>query len=160
MPDFSELFEKANWQPINYNGKTVIRLDKFPVENGDTLLISIEKTNSDCRQGLCIDVTGHCEIDGEVFMKEKGIRMLFWEDTAPKQIRLRVFTKKDFVWVENIWEQISHTGMKSVDYGRYGSAMIIEEIEDGRRYYCNDWHPDDNFDDIVFTIQRLKHFQR
>jgi hypothetical protein len=62
MPNFSELFEKANWQPIEYKGNTVIWLDKLPVKNGEILLISIEKTNSDCRQGLSIDITGHCEI--------------------------------------------------------------------------------------------------
>ncbi len=45
-------------------------------------------------------------------------------------------------------------GGKSVDYGRYGSAMIVEEVEGGRRYRCNDWHPDDNFDDIVFTVRK------
>ncbi|HNA61581.1 MAG TPA: hypothetical protein PKW79_00690 [Rhabdochlamydiaceae bacterium] len=155
MPNFSELFEKANWEPIEYNGKTVILLDKFPVKNEDVLLTSIEKTNSDDRQGLSIDITGYCELEGEKVKTGKGVRLLFWEDTAPKQIHVKVFTKTDFVWVENIWENISHTGAKSVDYGRYGSAMIVEEIPNGRRYRCNDWHPDENFDDIVFTIQKI-----
>lgn len=156
MPDFSELFEKANWLSVDYNGKIVTRLDEFPVSDGDILVASIEKTNSDCRQGFCIDITGYCEMDGKVFKQGKGIRMLFWGDTAPKQIKLKMFTKKNFVWIENIWEQISHMGSKSIDYGRYGAAMIVEEIENGRRYRCNDWHPDDNFDDIIFTVQRLK----
>jgi hypothetical protein len=34
--------------------------------------------------------------------------------------------------------------------------MIVEEIENGRRYRCNDGVPDDDFDDIVFTVQRVK----
>src|SRR4051812_23502336 len=105
MTNFSELFEKAKSQPIEYDGHIVFRNDKFPVNNEDILIASIEKTNSDCRQGFCIDITGSCEIDGEVFKIGKGIRMLFWEDTAPKQIKLKVFTKKDIVWVYNIWEQ-------------------------------------------------------
>ncbi len=33
--------------------------------------------------------------------------------------------------------------------------MIIEEITDGRRYQCNDAYPDDDFDDLVFMIERV-----
>lgn len=166
MPDFEELFIHSKGQPIEYNGHRIVRADKFPVKNGDILIACIEKANSDCRQGLCIDITGHCEMDGEVCKKGKGVRMLFWSDTAPKQIKLKVFTKKDFVWVENIWESINSyivtdsdgnpvtKQSASVESRRYGAAMIVEEIENGRRYKCNDWHPDENFEDIVFTVQR------
>lgn len=168
MSNFSELFFESKGQPINYNGKTLILSDKFPVKNGDTLVISIEKTNSDFRQGLCVDITGYCECDGEIFKQGKGIRMLFWEDTAPKQIKLRVFTDKDFVRVENIWERINsylvngangeviEKTSKSITSRINGAAMIVEEIENGRRYRCNDGVPDDDFDDIIFTVQRLK----
>lgn len=156
MPDFSEFFEANKGQPIQYKSNTVILIDKFPVTNGDILVCAIEKTNSDCRQGFYIDITGHCEMDGKVFKIGKGIKMLFWSDTTPKQIKLKVFTKIDFVRVQNIWEQTSYLGTKSLDYSRYGAAMIVEEIENGRRYKCNDWHPDDNFEDIIFTIQKEK----
>ena len=166
MPNFAELFIQSRGQPIEYNGHKVIRLDRFPIKNGDTVIARIEKTNSDCRQGFCIDITGSCEMDGEICKVGKGVRMLFWEDTAPKEIKLKVFTKKDFVWVENIWESINSYIVSdldgkevtkqstSVESRYYGSAMIVEEIENGRRYRCNDWHPDENFDDIVFTVQR------
>ena len=155
MPSFSELFMNSKRMPIEYNGNTLVLADKFPVKNGETLVISIEKTNSESRQGLCVDVTGSCELNGQLHEQGKGVRMLFWEDTAPKKFTLKVFTKKDFVWVENIWESVNHLGTKSVDYGRFGSAMIVEEIENGRRYRCNDWHPDENFDDIIFTIRKV-----
>jgi len=167
MPDFGELFMEAMDVSVEWNGKTVVMSDKFPVSNGDILLISIEKTNSDRRQGLCINITGSCEINGEVRKIGKGIQMLFWEDTAPKKIKLKVITKKDFVWVNNIWEQInsyltSDSSGKTitkestlVDSGHNGAAMIIEEIENGRRYHCNDGFPDEDFDDIVFTVQKV-----
>ncbi len=167
MIDFSERFFESKGQPINYNGKTLTLSDKFPVKNGDVLIISIEKANSEFRQGLCIDVTGHCECDGEVFKQGKGIRMLFWEDTAPKQIKLKVFTEKDFVRVENIWERTNsylvggpngetiEKKSKSTTSRINGAAMIVEEIENGRRYRCNDGTLDDDFDDIIFTVQKL-----
>jgi len=34
--------------------------------------------------------------------------------------------------------------------------MIVEKIEGGRRYRCNDGFPDEDFDDIIFTVRKLK----
>lgn len=168
MPNFDDLFIESKGQPVTYKGDTLVRADKFPVSNGDILVISIEESNSDWRQGLCIDITGYCEYGEKVYKIGKGVRMIFWEDTAPKQIRLKIFTKKDFVWVENLWEQTNSylvgapagepitKESKSVEYGYNGAAMIVKEIENGRRYRCNDGHPDENFDDIVFTVQKCE----
>ncbi|MBI3259482.1 MAG: hypothetical protein HYZ54_08430 [Ignavibacteriae bacterium] len=163
MPSFDPLFHKVKEEPVLYNGKELFRIDKFPVSNGDTLLVSIEKVNSDCRQGVTIDVTGSVEIDGEIHKKGKGLRVLFWAGDLIKPIK--VFTKKDFVHVYNIWEDISYqpsTNEKGETvwkefcrptyYWMNGAAMMVEEIETGRRYYCNDGAPDENFDDIVFTV--------
>lgn len=167
MPNFEPLFVESRGQSIVYKGKNVIRIDKFPVKNGDTLIVSIEKTNAVERQGFIIDITGYCEMHGEICKKGKGIRMAFWEDTMPKQVQLKVFTKQDFVWIENIWEEetsyliTTPTGeplerkSKLINYRVNGAAMIVEEIENGRRYRCNDGDPDEDFDDIIFTVRKL-----
>ena len=158
MPSFSEFFIKSKGQPIEYKGKVLKRVDKFPVSDGDILIISIEKTNSKDLQGVAIDITGSCEMNGKIWKKGKGVNMIFWEDATefdPKHIEIKIFTKKDFVWIQNIWEDINYLGKKSIDYGRYGAAMIVEEIENGRRYKCNDWRPDENFDDIIFTVRKI-----
>jgi len=156
MPDFSEIFQKSKSNSIIYKDKTLVLTDKFPIENEESLLLSIEKTNSDCRQGLCVNITGYCQQEGVIFKQGKGIRMLFWEDTTLKPVTLKIFSKVGFVHIYNIWEDISHMGIKSVDYWHHGAAMIVEETENGRRYRCNDWHPDENFDDIIFTVQKIK----
>ena len=85
-------------------------------------------------QGICIDITGKCELKGRLCEKGKGVRMIFWEDTAPKYLELKVFTKNKFVRVQNIWENLSLLGNRYVNNGYYGAAMIVEEIENGRRY--------------------------
>lgn len=160
MPDFDQIFATTKERPVRYKDLAIIRSDQFPVNNGDTLIASIEKANSDPRQGFSIDISGHCELDGKIFKQGKGVRMLFWADTAPKQIRLKVFTKRGFVRIDNIWEQTNHylangpQSSKSVEYWHGGAAMIVEDIENGRRYCCNDGAPDDDFDDIVFTITK------
>lgn len=166
MPDFSPFFIKSKGQPIDYQGKTLVLADKFPVKNGEVLIASIEKTNASKRQGFSIDITGYCEMNGKVCKKGKGVMMLFWENTMPKQVEIKIFTKQDFVWVQNIWEDESifllstPTGepleqkSKLVNYRVNGAAMIVEEIENGRRYRCNDGDPDEDFDDIIFTVVR------
>lgn len=162
MPSFENLFAESKNQPIIYKGIPLVRTDKFPVKNGDTLIASIEKTNANRRQGFIIDITGYCEMDGEICKKGKGVRMAFWEDTMPKKVQLKVFTKQDFVWIENIWEEETsylaygvEKRSKLINYRINGAAMIVEEIENGRRYRCNDGTPDEDFDDIIFTVQKL-----
>jgi hypothetical protein len=33
--------------------------------------------------------------------------------------------------------------------------MIVQEIAEGRRYRCNDGYPDDDFDGLIFRIERI-----
>jgi hypothetical protein len=161
MPSFDNLFMESKEDFIIYNGKHLVRFDRFLVKNGDILIASIENTNNNHRQGFVIDVTGYCEMDGEIFKKGKGLRVTFWQDTMPKEVKLKVFTKKDSVVVYNIWESTTSYlayGMeresKRTDYFLNGAAMFVEEIENGRRYYCNDGEPDEDFDDIIFTVRK------
>jgi hypothetical protein len=158
MPSFQQLFTQANGPKIQYHGKTLFWSDRFPVSDGDKLKISIEKTNSEYIQGISIDITGNCEVQGKRWKKGKGVKMIFWEDAElidPKNIEMTVFTKQGYILVQNIWECSDHLGVKFMNSGVNGAAMIIEEIPNGRRYYCNDGHPDENFDDIIFSIQKV-----
>ena len=41
------------------------------------------------------------------------------------------------------------------DSGYNGACMYYEEILNGRRYFCNDRVPDEDFDAIIFTVQRV-----
>jgi hypothetical protein len=34
--------------------------------------------------------------------------------------------------------------------------MYVEEIPNGRKYYCNDGEPDDDFDDLIFTLEFME----
>lgn len=168
MPNFSDLFIQSKGQPIRYKDKMLTLSDKFQVKDGDVLIVSIEKTNSEFRQGFCIDIAGSCEMAGKLFKQGKGVRMFFWQETTPDKTKLKIFTNSDFVRIENIWEQTNHYLMKtptgetikkeskSIEFRYNGAAMIVEEIESGKRYRCNDGTPDEDFDDIIFPVQRLK----
>lgn len=170
MPSFGKLFIESKGDPIDYNGTKLELCDKFPVVSGDLLICSIESTNSDRRQGFYIDITGHCEMNGKIFKQGKGVMMLFWEDTAPEQIEIKIIVKNGFVWIQNICEldisYLTNDGegnpievhSKKIDYNHNGAAMIVEEIEGGRRYRCSDTSSAEKpfpFEDIVFTVRNL-----
>ncbi|NGX56757.1 MAG: hypothetical protein K1060chlam5_01003 [Candidatus Anoxychlamydiales bacterium] len=162
MPDFSELFMQSKGNPIVYKNKTIVMTDYFPFKEGEQLKIKIEKTSSEWKQGVGIYLFGTIEIEN---IKEKvKDRTFFFENTAPKEIIITLrsekerqqhskkLPKKNILGIKNIWD----TGDGVIQSWHFGAAMIVEEIENGRRYYCNDGHPDENFDDIVFTVTKLK----
>jgi hypothetical protein len=170
MVSFEKLFFESKAQPIQYNGATLYLADRFPVSNGDTLVICIESTNSPRIQGVSVNIEGSCEIMGEIHKKGKMVKPIFWEDSEkvdPKHIEIKVFTKKGYIFIQNICEvEYSYlvrdeSGMlvevrkKRMDASHNGAAMIVEEIEGGRRYLCSDTNSSEKpfpFNDIVFTV--------
>ncbi len=172
MPNFQSLFREAKGHPIDYNGVQLVRYDKFPIQNGDTLICSIESAISSPQkiQGFCIDVTGYAEMNGRLLKQGKGVRLHFWENSSPPEFSLKIFSDTEFVWVYNVCEietsyLISDENgkplskkSKTLSYGINGAAMIVEEIKGGRRYRCSDVSAAEKpfpFNDIVFTVKNL-----
>jgi len=87
---------------------------------------------------------------------EGGIetRLCLWLDEPSCPVEVVGRTKNGHIHVWNVWN-FAHW-WKGIDYGLYGAGMIVEEIERGFRYYCNDGYPDDDFNDIVFRIERCE----
>ena len=112
-----------------------------------------------------LELAGYLKINGEPTPKRKRSNVLFWEDSTVldiKYIEVKVYTKEPYIILGNIWEVTYSRGEKqttSVGMGavldRRGAAMYSEDIEDGKRYFCNDGDMDDDFDDIIFTVKRM-----
>jgi len=134
-------------------------------------------------QGFNVYVyNGYLNINGEPMDYDREANVLFWEDSTVldvKNIEVQVFTKKDYIFISNIWEETiyekvvidgtkpAHENEKVIRYpedkqvtcyvdsGRWaaglcnGAAMYSEDIPNGKRYFCND-----DFDDIIFTVTR------
>lgn len=156
MTDFNKLFFESKAKLLNYKDKTIVQNDALPVFNSDKLLITLESTNNIYLQGIFLKIfkQGIIEIEGE--QCDKPIAL--WEDFFKENnepVEITVYPKKkkqaELLVIYNIWKD----GNGDMDSRHYGAAMIIEEIENGRRYRCNDGYPDENFDDIVFTVQKL-----
>lgn len=171
MPELEYLFIEAKGRPVQYQGVEIKRIDRFPVKNGDTLICSIEEAvqKPEYLEGFCVDITGYCELDGEICKQGKGIRMIFWNGHTPQEFKLKIFTKLGHVIIYNICEidtsyiTNDETGnpitkySKRLDSKYNGAAMIVEEIDGGRRYRCSDTSAAEKpfpFNDIIFTVKK------
>jgi hypothetical protein len=148
MTSFEELFIESKGKPISYKGKILVMMDLFPIKNGEKIKIVIESVGSDWRQGLSLRTKGSFIINKQKINKA----VVFWKDTAPKEFELEILTKNEIIEVKNVWD----IGDGVIHSWHNGAAMIVEENKFGRKYMCNDGHPDENFEDIIFRIERIK----
>ena len=80
------------------------------------------------------------------------------QDVCPQIVELTVRTRDCKLLMNNVWEKPPEPWAEGITYiGKRmsGAAMMVEELPNGRRYRCNDGRPDDDFDDIVFRIERV-----
>ena len=171
MGSFQKLFVQAKGNSISFKGKELYLVDKFPIQNGCVIECILEHATVKPKmtQGFCIDVTGYVELNGKIIKKGKGIRLNFWENDPINKIKIKVFTKSDSIIIYNICE-LETSYLVADDFGNPitrhnktithwigGAAMIVEEIEGGRRYRCSDTSSAEKpfpFNDIVFTIPK------
>ena len=157
MPDFDEIFSSTKERPVIYDGYEVVRMDLIPFKDSDVFQITIESTNSKHVQGIAMDIDGSFVISGKSYEHQ----IVIWENSAPKSFLLTTSQNgsahdqsnppKGLFRIFNVWDN----GQGAPESSYWGAAMRIEEIESGKRYRCNDGKPDDDFDDIIFTVQRV-----
>jgi len=149
MPSFELAFTEAKSDSIIYKDKEIFCIDRIPVQKKFSGTVELISTNSEWKQAVCLDVLkGKIKMD---FGEAKKIAL--WEDYLKgNPIPFKGTTSAMQLIVYNAWEQFTHLGVGFTNYWQHGAAMIIEVDGNTRRYRCNDGHPDDNFDDIVFEI--------
>lgn len=147
MPSFDKYFRESKGQPIMYGNKKLYLMDRFPISGECHLRLTFESINSKWEQGVKVETDKWIKYGQE--KSKKGFR--FWKALAPPVIDFVALSKNGELLVWNIWDN----GGGRVDSGFNGAAMIIEEIPNGRRYRCNDGEPDEDFDDLVFRIEKI-----
>jgi len=145
MPSFAELFSASGGKPTLYKGRVICLADRLELEDGQSVRVKFERANGEWRQGVRLSTRGSFEVDERLIKKA----VLLWHDTAPSEVLLKVHTRNGECWIKNVWDR----GDGVVDSGHNGAAMIIEERTGTRRYFCNDGDPDEDFDDLVFTVE-------
>ena len=147
MPSFQELFVKSAGKPIEYQGKTLVMFDDFPMEGTKRLCLVFEECKNKWRQGVALGFEGKFKVNGQIISKG----MVLWYDTAPQTVELEVIGKISTIEVKNVWD----VGDGVIHSWHNGAAMIVDLLPNGRRYRCNDGLADDNFNDIVFRLEHV-----
>lgn len=156
MPEFGTMFMASKGAPLAYGDKTLIMGDKLPARLGERFRVTIESTDSEYPQGVGTS-------EGVEVFGEKVKRAVIWEyfsvppaersacrSRLPFSFEVECRNKKGFIWFYNMTE---FRGRQ--EWWTRGHAMYAVEIEGGCRYYCNDFTPDDDFNDFVFTVVRV-----
>lgn len=144
MPSFDKDFMNAKGVPVIYNGLELVRIDKIPVKKKFSGCLRIISTNSEWKQGIRIKVDSSITVNSC-----KGNDFIIWAEDIKGEVFFEGTSRNLKLLIWNAWD----TGSGSVDAWLNGAAMIVEENGNVRRYKCNDSHPDDNFDDIIFEIE-------
>lgn len=148
MPSFESMFIKSKGRSIEYQGNTLVMVDSFPTEGASRLRLVFETCNGEWRQGASMRIRdgGSIQINAQVVAHS-----VCWQDTAPQTVEFSVVGDVTEIEVKNVWD----TGNGVMESWHNGAAMIVEPTPSGRRYRCNDGLADDDFDDIVFRIERV-----
>ena len=95
-------------------------------------------------------------IESGAVYEEGGIknRLCLWLDKPFSSVEVVCHTRDGHIHVRNVWNDGNM--WHGIDCEHNGAGMLVEEIADGFRYCCNDGYPDEDFDDIVFRIERCE----
>lgn len=87
---------------------------------------------------------------------EAGVknRLCLWLDNPSLPVEVTCRTQDGHIHIWNVWN-LGHFS-RGIDRRHNGAGMIVEEIANGFRYHCNDGYPDEDFNDIVFRIERCE----
>lgn len=151
-----EAGKRPNWREIagkkrlyNTHGfpdrDDVILWDIMQVSDGETLRLVFESQNSQWEQGVRVA----CDI-GVTVGEATGKGVLLWYDHSPREVEFVCHTKDGFLSVYNIWDE--GRGPQSQ---MHTSGMLIEELPNRRRYRCNDFGFEAQFNRLVFRIERI-----
>lgn len=145
--DFDKLFREAEGNPVVINGKSLVRIIRFKMPCKKMLLrFCFIETNSEWRQGFILKTKGAFKSDK---FEEIKNAIVFWEDTAPQKFELSVDSKDGMLLIYNVWD----FGNGATQAWHNGAAMEVrEDMENEQLYYCNDGHPDFNFNDLIFSM--------
>ena len=156
MPEFGDMFMESKGEPIAYEGRKIVMLDRYPARLGQRLLVTIESTDSPWPQGVGIS-------EGVRVFGERDKAVVVWEyssidpdrreeerSSLPWSFEVECRNKQGFLSFYNMTEFKGRH-----EWWTRGHALFVEELENGRRYNCNDFAPDDDFNDLIFTVTEL-----
>lgn len=128
------------------NRSDVILWDVLSVEGGEKLKVVFERKNSEWEQGVWI----MCDM-GVTVDDQTGKSVYLWfERSSPSGVIVQCHTENRLLSIYNVWDR-----GRGVESQSASSGMLVEELDNGRRYYCNDIGFETQFNKLIFRIEYL-----
>jgi hypothetical protein len=147
MINFEDLFVASRGQPVEYEGEIIQLTDALSLPGAATVRIIREGSKRGWRQGIHLSTDGHFIVNEQTIPKA----VVLWADTAPAIVSVGIHSESGTCHVKNVWD----TGDGTMQSWHNGAAMIVEHIDSGRLYRCNDGKPNADFDDLVFRLELI-----
>lgn len=161
MVYFSSEFALAKSDVIEYKGKKIHRF--FKIEKPGEYLLKFKFISSNSQFNQAVDIhygclKGNMYFLGENITKKKSTfaqAIFFEDDIASRCFELELTLKDGSITICNGSDTDgTKTGCSTMVFG---CAMIIEEIKQNHyKFYCNDFEPDDDFDDLIFELELVE----
>jgi hypothetical protein len=124
----------------------VVKWDILHVQDGSRVMVIFESSSSPWRQGVWLKTDEGLLINGIVC---KSVEL--WIDSAPNEVIIECRTSDGALSVYNIWDR-----GKGRESQAWTSGMLVDELDKGRRYHCNDIGLETGFDKLIFQIKFLE----
>jgi len=122
----------------------------IPVKDGEVLVLVFEAMNSDWEQLVHLESDVAVLVDGVSYTR--GVLVSY--DGGQSIHRIICRTKEGTLWVWNAWQYRGAQGELRLESCENFAGMLVEELTNGYRYCCNEGRDDDDYDDLVFRIER------
>jgi hypothetical protein len=140
--------------------------------NSERFNLIFESVNSDMSQGVHLITDKAVIVDGKTY--KRGVTIFFdieqqaeYEARPKSSHKESVFdkerkehivdcqTKEGLLWIWNVWMQYFQGVRIVLSHEKY-CGMLVEELPNGYRYRCNEGRDDDDYDDLIFRIERTE----
>lgn len=143
---------------IFYNGEKIQKRDIYNLLGKHKIKFTFISTNSSNEQCIVLSLF---DVKCDIYWNEKKYEIPKTKfptlDISEKQFGKEVILEIELnEGVISIYNGATKKAgkLKIVEYAVWGSAMRIEELSSTKkRYYCNDFENDDDFDDLIFEME-------
>ena len=124
----------------------------IPAKNGERFRLVFEGAESDWTQGV------HLEADRGVSVEKKPYKRAVVIPFMPNNLEFYIScrTREGILWVWNVWASRGVQGESRLESLVHFAGMLVQELPNGYRYKCNEGRDDDDYNDLVFRIERMR----
>jgi len=140
--------DRTRWNPPRVKG--ACQQHGIPVKDSEVVSLVFEDATSDWEQLV------HLESDVETLVDARPYKrgVLIPYDLRHAKHRVACRTSEGKLWVWNVWQYRGPQGELRLESCENFAGMLVEELPNGYRYRCNEGRDDDDYDDLIFRIER------